>query len=427
MLGNREEAEDVLQHVFLAVHRTLRADDRPVRLKPWLYAVARNRCLSVLRSRREAVALDDVAEPSTDGLAVAAEVEQRQDLRHLLADLADLPEDQRAALLLAELGDLSHEEIGEALEVRRDKVKALVFQARESLMSTRAAREADCREIQQQLATLTGAALRRGPLRRHVAVCPDCAAFKAEVRRQRTALAMLLPVVPGVTLKTGIFAGIIGGGGGGVVAGGGLVAGSAAIAGGSSGGLLGGLTGKALVVAAVATGGGTGYVAVREVEHHDRGTAQEAVAEAATVPDEPAARAATPPRAPTPSPAARAVPVSDKAEQAQSRRGRRAASERRRRTRAPARSERRDERKQGRRAHGHSEHNREGDHGEGETAGRGATADPEALAQDWRRLHKQAKAQRKAGDDDHHGDDAPKLKPRPATDEGDDGGDAVDD
>src|SRR4051794_9842201 len=171
MLGTREEAEDALQHVFIAAHGALLADDRPVQLKPWLYAIARNRCLSALRARQDVGAIDEVAEPSTDGLAVAAEVERRQDLRDTLADLARLPHDQRAALVLAELGDLNHDEIAAVLDVRAAKVKALVFQAREALAGYRDARAADCGDVREQLATLRGGALRRAPLRRHVAVC----------------------------------------------------------------------------------------------------------------------------------------------------------------------------------------------------------------------------------------------------------------
>jgi RNA polymerase sigma factor (sigma-70 family) len=53
MLGTREEAEDALQHVFVAAYRALRADDTEVCLRPWLYTIARNRCLSVLRARRD--------------------------------------------------------------------------------------------------------------------------------------------------------------------------------------------------------------------------------------------------------------------------------------------------------------------------------------------------------------------------------------
>src|SRR3954451_1741802 len=230
MLGSREEAEDAIQHVFLAVHRNLRAGDKLVTLKPWLYAVARNRCLNMLAARRQGASLDDVPEPSTDGLAVAAAVERRQDLQALLGDLAGLPDDQRAALLLAELGDLSHDEIAQALEVRRDKVKALVFQARTSLMHTRDARDTDCRAIQEQLATMRGADLRRVTLRKHVAMCPECAAFKAEVRRQRASLALVLPVLPVASLKGTVFSAVFGAGGAGtatVAAAGGAAATSA--------------------------------------------------------------------------------------------------------------------------------------------------------------------------------------------------------
>jgi RNA polymerase sigma factor (sigma-70 family) len=266
MLGSREEAEDALQLVFLSMHRHLRTDDRPVRVKPWLYAVARNRCLSVLRARREAVALDDVREPSTDGLLVAAEVERRQDLKDMLADLRHLPDEQRAALLLCELGGLSHDDVAEVLEVRRAKVKALVFQAREALMTARSAREADCHEIREQLATLRGAALRRSTLRRHVATCPGCAAFKAEVKRQRSALALLLPVVPGTVAAT--------------ASGGGVVAGSLA-------------TKALLTVAITGAAAGGGAVAVHELERPHQ--PPKAAATPQRDPVQPAARATTPP------------------------------------------------------------------------------------------------------------------------------------
>jgi hypothetical protein len=145
--------------------------------------------------------------------------------------------------------------------VRKDKVKALVFQARESLMTSRSARDTDCQEIQEQLATLRGAALRRVSLRRHVAVCPACAAFRAEVRRQRAGLALVLPVVPGVLLKKSVLAAALGGGGAG---------GAALVAGGTAGGVAGGgLAAKVLVAVAIAGGaGGGGVIAVQQLEHH---------------------------------------------------------------------------------------------------------------------------------------------------------------
>src|SRR5918994_6648121 len=81
MLGSVEEAEDAVQHTFLAAYRDLLRSAKPIRLRPWLYAIARNRCFSVLRARRERMA-DEPLEPSTEHLA--QQVERRHDLRALL-------------------------------------------------------------------------------------------------------------------------------------------------------------------------------------------------------------------------------------------------------------------------------------------------------------------------------------------------------
>jgi RNA polymerase sigma factor (sigma-70 family) len=260
MLGSREEAEDAVQHSFLAAYRNLRAGDQDMRLKAWLYTIARNRCLSMLRARREQVELDEsrVAAPAFDGLAT--EVQRRDDLRQMLGDLERLPDDQRAALILFELGDHSHEDIATILDVRREKVKALVFQARESLMTSRTAREMPCAEIREQLSTLTGGALRRSTLRRHVEQCPGCQAFESEVKRQRAAMLVLLPVVPSFGMKSSVLAATAG------VATGAGAAGSAAV--GTFAGLgAKGLATKLAVTAAIATtAGGGGYVAVHQVE-----------------------------------------------------------------------------------------------------------------------------------------------------------------
>src|SRR5919202_6266476 len=83
MLGSHEEAEDAVQHTFISAHGSLLSSDREVRLKPWLYTIARNRSLSVLRARREQSELPD--EVPTAGLSDA--VVERDDLRRVLADV----------------------------------------------------------------------------------------------------------------------------------------------------------------------------------------------------------------------------------------------------------------------------------------------------------------------------------------------------
>src|SRR3954471_7964115 len=220
MLGSPDEAEDAVQQTFISAYDALQADQRDIRLKAWLYTIARNRCLSIIRARREQpTELDDLP---VAGLS--DEVQQRADLRELLADVHALPVDQRAALVLAEVGDLSHAEVGAIVGCEVAKVKSLVFQARSSLIETRRAREIPCQEIREQLATATGGVLRRGPLRRHIRACAGCAEFRDEVMRQRKALAAILPVVPSIGLKNAALSaiGVGGGGGGGAAIGGGI-------------------------------------------------------------------------------------------------------------------------------------------------------------------------------------------------------------
>jgi RNA polymerase sigma factor (sigma-70 family) len=248
MLASADEAEDAVQQTFISAFDAMRADARDIRLKPWLFTIARNRCLSILRARREQPAeLDDVP---TSGLA--EEVQQRSDLRELLSDLHGLPVDQRAALVLSEVGGLSHSEVGSVVGCEVAKVKSLVFQARSSLIESRHAREIPCSEIREQLATATGGALRRGPLRRHLSACAGCAEFRDDVMRQRRALAAILPVVPTRGLNKSALAAIGAGGGG---AGGTAVGVGGGIASLASSGVAV-KVGAAVVAATVAVGGG---------------------------------------------------------------------------------------------------------------------------------------------------------------------------
>ena len=142
MLGTREEGEDALQQTFMRAHRALLTHGAPEDVRPWLFAIARNRCRSMHAARKDATTSGDDAEPVTDGLA--AGIEQRADLRALLADIGQLPEDQRSALVLAELADMPHTEIGAVIGVPASKVKALVHQARTHLIAERDARETPC-------------------------------------------------------------------------------------------------------------------------------------------------------------------------------------------------------------------------------------------------------------------------------------------
>src|SRR5581483_8139717 len=236
MLGDPDEAQDAVQHTFLAAYNDLIASDKPIHLRAWLFTIARNRCYSMLRARRDHPTCE-LSDTPTEGLA--AQVQHRQDLRDLVRDMGRLPDDQRGALVLAELYALNHQEIADVLEVPKEKVKALVFQARESLIATRAARETDCMDIRVQLSTERGGALRRGNLRRHLRECAGCREYRKQVERQRRQLALVLPVVGSVALKDAVIGVAVGGGAAGIV-GGGLMA-TGAVKGGIGKLIIGGM------------------------------------------------------------------------------------------------------------------------------------------------------------------------------------------
>jgi RNA polymerase sigma factor (sigma-70 family) len=247
LLGQPEDADDAFQHTFLAAYRTITGSDRRLDLKPWLFTVARNRCRTLLRNRRrDPCVRGEAPEPRTEGLVAA--VERRESLRHVLADIALLPEDQRAALILTQLEMLKHDEVARVLEVPTDKVKALVFQARTSLMHSQEARDTACGDIREQLATLSGPALRRGNLKRHLRLCTGCRDFELALRQQHGAILVLLPVAANSALRHKVLAEIASGGSG------------AAGAGGTAGGLLAKGAAVKLVSAAAVTAVGAGVL-----------------------------------------------------------------------------------------------------------------------------------------------------------------------
>ncbi len=198
MLGSRADAEDSVQATFVSAYRTLRADRRQVTVRPWLFTIARNHCVDTLRARRETVELN--GEPAPGG-EPAREFELREEVAHIFEGLRELPERQRAALALAELHGLSQADIGTVLGVESHQVKGYVYQARSNLLSERRAREADCCEIREEIATARGAALLRGRLRRHIRSCADCRTYADGISRQRRQLAGLMPLVPSLLVK----------------------------------------------------------------------------------------------------------------------------------------------------------------------------------------------------------------------------------
>jgi RNA polymerase sigma factor (sigma-70 family) len=202
MLSSKEDAEDVLQEVFAAAFNAVLADDRPINVRPWLYRIARNRSLNHLR-RTQAVGVDSMdIHLSENGQTTADKVHRREEFRLLIADVQELPETQRTALLLREIDALSYEQIAEAMETTVPSVKSLLVRARVSLAEAAEARLLSCEEVRSELGEVAEG-LRRtsAPVRRHLRTCERCATFRKQLRQTNKALAAVFPVAPLLLLK----------------------------------------------------------------------------------------------------------------------------------------------------------------------------------------------------------------------------------
>jgi RNA polymerase sigma factor (sigma-70 family) len=207
MLSSKEDAEDVLQEVFAAAFNAVLADDRAINVRPWLYRIARNRSLNHLR-RTQAVGVDSMdVHLSANGQTTADKVHRREEFRLLIADVQELPETQRTALLLREIDALSYEQIAEAMETTVPSVKSLLVRARVSLAEAAEARLLSCEEVRRELGEVAeGLARTSAPVRRHLRGCDRCATFRKQLRQNNKALAALFPVGPILLLKKTLLA-----------------------------------------------------------------------------------------------------------------------------------------------------------------------------------------------------------------------------
>jgi len=243
MLASRQDAEDVLQDVFIRAYGSLRASDRPLALRAWLYRVAHNRCIDHLRRPMPpAIDLFDVTRtPVADPLA---EAERREDLVRLVQDVRRLPAQQRSALLMRELEGLSYSDLAAALNVSIAAVKSLLVRARVGLVEAAEARDTACIEIRNDLSLAHGRGVRAtGRARRHMRDCDGCRAYRADLRRVQRSFAALAPAAAGPLVGLLAKLGIGSGGGGAAAGGGGAAAGGGAVAGGGAAagsGILGG-------------------------------------------------------------------------------------------------------------------------------------------------------------------------------------------
>ena len=268
IVSHDQDAQDAVQNTMVGALGALRRAPLEAPLRPWLFRIAHNESISLLRRRRPADDLD--AQFDLAGAPMEAQLEDRERMNALVSDLRELPERQRSALVMRELSGLSHEEISVALAIPVSATKQAIFDARRGLQAAEEGRQMQCEPVQRAISDGDGRVLRARQMRAHVRGCPSCSAMRDAIATREKDLAALLPPLPALAasalLERVVEAGLVGGGaaatglgiaGGG--AGAGAVAGGAAAAAGKAGGIAGlALSGKALAVtAAVLTAAGT--------------------------------------------------------------------------------------------------------------------------------------------------------------------------
>lgn len=205
MVGNPQDAQDAMQNTMVKVLRALPGEERQIQLKPWLFRIARNEAVETLRRRR--ISDEPQHEAATGSVAETAEARER--LRRLLADLDELPERQRAALVMRELAGFGFVEIGAAFETSAAVARQALYEARLSLRQLEEGREMRCTDVMRELSDADGRVTRRREIRAHLRSCADCRAFRDDIAKRHGELAAIAPLP--VATSIGLLQGMLGG------------------------------------------------------------------------------------------------------------------------------------------------------------------------------------------------------------------------
>jgi RNA polymerase sigma factor (sigma-70 family) len=194
ILRNDADAQDALQSTFTAAFAALTRGGPNAPIRPWLFRIAHNEAVSVLRRRRATVELSDAADYQTT--SVEDQVAERGRLDLLLRDLRELHDRQRSALVMRELSGLSHEEIALVLDTSVGAAKQAIYEARRSLFEFAEGRAMSCDEIRQTISDADRRLLRSRRVRAHLHECSACAAFAAAISTRQRELRAMVPALP---------------------------------------------------------------------------------------------------------------------------------------------------------------------------------------------------------------------------------------
>ncbi|MFI5080765.1 MAG: sigma-70 family RNA polymerase sigma factor, partial [Streptosporangiales bacterium] len=200
LLGDPSDADDAVLDTFIIADAELDGLRDPGRLRPWLYAVARNECRHRLRSRALAARPDAANELTDETVDLAADAERAQLRAATGAALAGLGPGDREIVELNLRHDLAGQDLADVLGVSPSQAEALAARARArfeaslgALLIARAGQDS-CPELAAMLSRWDGQlnVLLRKRINRHTEHCEQC----GDRRRHELNPAMLLSMLP---------------------------------------------------------------------------------------------------------------------------------------------------------------------------------------------------------------------------------------
>jgi RNA polymerase sigma-70 factor (ECF subfamily) len=143
-LPNAEDAEDATQEIFVKIHKQLFSYEGKSALKTWIYRIAINYCLDVLKSRKRVkrfAFISSIFYPNSNDIKhdlvefnhPGIQLENKEAMASLFAHINDLPEQQKTALILVKVEQLSMKEAAEIMNKTSKSVESLLGRAKQSL------------------------------------------------------------------------------------------------------------------------------------------------------------------------------------------------------------------------------------------------------------------------------------------------------
>jgi len=143
-LSTAEDAEDATQEVFVKIHKQIASYQGKAALKTWIYRIAINYCLDVLKARKRVkrfAFISSIFYPNSNQIKhdlvefnhPGIQLEQKEALAFLFGHIDNLPEQQKTVLILAKIEQLPLKEVAEIMNKTPKSVESLLGRAKQNL------------------------------------------------------------------------------------------------------------------------------------------------------------------------------------------------------------------------------------------------------------------------------------------------------